>query len=223
MAPVTPPRRRRSGSGPDAVAAVLREEIATGERSPNEHLVEAELAARFGVGRATIRAALLQLAGEGLVTREPNRGSRVRAIDGREALEIAEVRCVLESLCAAKAATNATDEERDELAALLDDMTASLDAGDIESYDELNRRLHGRIRAISRQATAVNTIERLLRQRDRRAAPVSLLPARIHESHEQHRRLVEAIRQGDAEAASAAMEEHLSAVTRDLARRWQVG
>ena len=49
--------------------------------------------------------------------RVQNRGARVRAVSLTEAIEITEVRMVLEGLCAAKAATRLTEEDRDRCAA----------------------------------------------------------------------------------------------------------
>ena len=53
----------------------LRNEIVNGDFHPNERLVEADLALRLDAGRTAIRAALVRLDQEGLVTREPNRGA----------------------------------------------------------------------------------------------------------------------------------------------------
>src|SRR6202162_2346347 len=86
----------------------LREGIASGLFHPNERLVEATVATRLGVGRTAVRAALVRLDQEGLVTLEPNRGARVRLISDREALEIEEVRATLEAMLARRAATRAT-------------------------------------------------------------------------------------------------------------------
>src|SRR5260370_7943563 len=86
----------------------LREAIASGQFHPNERLVEASVATRLGVGRTAVRAALLKLDQEGLVTLEPNRGSRVRLISDREALEIEELRTTLEAMLSHRAATPPT-------------------------------------------------------------------------------------------------------------------
>src|SRR5450631_3594292 len=58
----------------------LREAITGGRFQPNERLVEAQLVDLLGPGRSSIRAALVRLDQEGLVTRQPNRGARVRLI-----------------------------------------------------------------------------------------------------------------------------------------------
>src|SRR6202165_3664628 len=101
-------------SSPDAYHA-LREAIASGLFHPNERLVEASIATRLGVGRTAVRAALVRLDQEGLVTLEPNRGARVRLISDREALEIEEVRATLEAMLTRRAATRATPSDLREL------------------------------------------------------------------------------------------------------------
>jgi DNA-binding GntR family transcriptional regulator len=73
--------------GRDVVERV-RDAILIGELSPGQRLVEAELTERFAASRGTVRQALLHLEGLGLVTRERNRGARVRAITLEEAVEV---------------------------------------------------------------------------------------------------------------------------------------
>ena len=53
--------------------------------------------AAFAAGRTSIRSALTRLHQEGLVSREHNRGARVRLISDREAVEIEQVRIALET------------------------------------------------------------------------------------------------------------------------------
>jgi hypothetical protein len=58
------PKRRLDGQAAD----VLREQILSGRFAPGLRLVEASLADRLGVSRGTVRAALSELAHEGLVS-----------------------------------------------------------------------------------------------------------------------------------------------------------
>src|ERR671911_514278 len=69
------------------VAAQLRDDILAGTFPPGERLIELQLTERYGVGRAAIRAALVELDSEGLVRREANRGATVRRISVTEAVE----------------------------------------------------------------------------------------------------------------------------------------
>src|ERR1700686_4156794 len=113
--PAAPGRETHTGQGRSAEAdrggeayRRLRNEIVNGDFHPNERLVEADLAVRLDAGRNAIRAALVRLDQEGLVTREPNRGARVRLVSDREALEIEEVRVILEQLIVRHAAMRIT-------------------------------------------------------------------------------------------------------------------
>ena len=50
--------------------------------------IEAQLTERYGTGRDAIRAAILELDKEGLITREANRGATVRELTLEEAISI---------------------------------------------------------------------------------------------------------------------------------------
>src|SRR4029453_16224312 len=93
----------------------LREAILAGEYLPGERLGEAQLSERFEASRFNVRIALQDLAGEGLVEIQRNRGAQVRKVSLDEAIEITEVRMVLEGLVAARAAERVTDEQATEL------------------------------------------------------------------------------------------------------------
>lgn len=197
--------------GPEVVDA-LRDAITNGDFSPNQRLVEAELSEQFGVNRAYVRNALLQLASEGLVERIPNRGARVRAVSLAEAIEITEVRMALEGLCAAKAAEHATDDDRRDLREIGARMRDAVAGGDMFGYSDLNKRLHERILAISGQQTARGVLARLRGQDVRRQFRLAMHPGRPATSLPQHLEIVEAVCAGDPVAAETAMRAHLRSV-----------
>lgn len=79
------------------VAAELRSDILAGRIPLGAPLREESLAARFGVSRHTVRTALANLAGTGLVRTEPFAGSRVPPFDDAEAAALQDLRRALES------------------------------------------------------------------------------------------------------------------------------
>jgi DNA-binding GntR family transcriptional regulator len=194
------------------VAAQIRSLILEGDLVPNQRLVEADLAEQFGVSRAAVREALGELSGEGLIERIQNRGARVRVISLDEAIEIAEVRRALESLCAGKAAEHVNDAEIAELRALGDDMTTAVAHGDVGAYSLLNRKLHARIHEISGQKTALSVIERLRGQVVRHQYRLAMKPGRPSVSINEHIAIIDAICNRDIGAAEAAMSAHLNSV-----------
>jgi DNA-binding GntR family transcriptional regulator len=194
----------------------LREGIITGRFQSNERLVEADLSRMLGAGRTAIRAALVRLDQEGLVTREPNRGARVRLVSDREALEIEQVRVALEQMLARQAAMRMTPADLLDLRSILGEMTNRVEAGDPLGYSELNARFHQKIWAIADQKVASTLVANLKSQSIRFQYRTILQPGRPHRSLHEHGLIVEALASGDPDASEAAMREHLSQVVETL-------
>jgi DNA-binding GntR family transcriptional regulator len=195
-----------------SVVADIRDAIVHGDFVPNQRLVEADLSEQFGASRATVRSALVELANEGLVERVQNRGARVRAVSLAEAIEISEVRMVLEGLCAAKAAERIGRVEVKELKGIGRAMRAAVSGGDVIGYSQLNQQLHRRVREIGGQDTARDVLERLRAQSVRHQFRLAMHPGRPTISLPEHLAIIEAICAGDPAAAEAAARNHLRSV-----------
>ena len=198
----------------------LRDDILEGAFPPGERLIELQLTERYGVGRAAIRAALVELEVEGLVQREANRGATVRRISVAEAVEISEARGVLEGLVARLAAERATDADRDELRRLIDEMTEAVEQDDRLRYSKLNRTLHATIRRVARHRVADDLVANLRNRAAHHQFRLALVPGRAPESLAQHRAIVAAVTAGDPAAAEQAMRDHLASVV-DVLRQWE--
>jgi DNA-binding GntR family transcriptional regulator len=199
-----------------AAREALRDAILSGEYLPGERLVEAQLCERFGISRFTVRAALQDLTADGLVKVERNKGAHVRKVTLDEAVEITEVRMVLEGLVAARAAARVTDAQASELDEIGLLMRRAVSAGEFRRYGDLNQRLHGLIRTIGGHHTADSIIETLRGQLVRHQFMISLHPGRPAISLPQHERIIEAIRERDPKAAESAMREHIASVIEAL-------
>lgn len=198
--------------GPGRARDLLRTAILRGEYLPGERLVEAQLCERLGASRFNVRAALQELAADGLVKVERNKGAHVRKVPLDEAVEITEVRMVLEGLVAARAATRVTDEQASELDEIGLLMRRAVNAGEFRRYSDLNERLHSLIRDIAGHQTAEGIIETLRGQLVRHQFMLSLHPGRPAVSLPQHERIIAAVRRRDPAAAEAAMREHIASV-----------
>jgi DNA-binding GntR family transcriptional regulator len=194
----------------------LRQAILRGETAPAQRLVENELAEQFGVTRASVRAALIELESEGLVERIRNRGSRVRVVSVDEAVAITECRMALEGLCAAKAAVEADAEQLERLTAIGEAMTKAVSDGDPMLYSDLNHELHAMVREFSGQRTAVSLLERLNGQLVRHRFQLALRPGRPQQSLSEHLAVIDAIRAREPQAAEAAVRSHLASVIEAL-------
>ena len=199
-------------SGIDDTYPRLRDAILHGQYMPNERLVETELARTLDSGRAAIRTALARLEQDGIVTREPFRGARVRAISESEAVEILEARAVLEGLSVRYAARNATDQDIAALCVILNTMRERFTEGDLLGVSEGNSHLHQRLLYISRHQTAARLIDGLQAQNVRYQFRTILVPGRAPRSLEEHGWIVDAVAAHDADAAETAMRLHLAHV-----------
>jgi DNA-binding GntR family transcriptional regulator len=207
---------QRTTSGHGGVLAAIRDAIVAGDFAPNQRLVEADLSERFGASRANVRAALLELTNEGVVERVQNRGARVRAVPLNEAIEISEVRMVVEGLCAAKAAERITDAEIAELRELGEAMRAAVSRGEVMTYSKLNERLHQRVRQIGGQETADGVLERLRAQSVRHQYRLALQPGRPQVSLPEHLAIIDEICAHAPDAAERAARRHLRSVIEAL-------
>jgi DNA-binding GntR family transcriptional regulator len=196
----------------------LREAIVTGQFQPNEHLVEMDLSRMMGVSRAAVRTALARLEQEGLVQHVRHRGTRVRLVDKREAVEILEARAVLEGLVARHAAMRADLDDVAALRGILADMRRLLDVGDLIGASDENAVLHRRLMLIAEHHTASRLISTLKSQLVRFQYRTILLPGRAENSFAEHSAIVDAVGAGNAEAAESAMRTHLTHVAEALWR-----
>ena len=128
-----PPHSRPARVG---IANALRSDILDGKLAPGARLIELQLAEVHGVSRASIRAAIGELVKEGLVDHEANRGATVRRVAIEEAIQITEVRALLESLIAGRAAIAATEEDKTELASIIGQMREAVAGDHFVEYSE---------------------------------------------------------------------------------------
>jgi DNA-binding GntR family transcriptional regulator len=203
-------------AGEGAVLDTMRAAILAGEFAAGQRLVEVDLCERFGCSRFAVRAAIPVLASEGLVDVQRHRGARVRVIPLAEAIEITEVRRLLEGLTAARAAQRATVAEAAELREVIREMREAVGSAGLMRYSDANARLHALVRRIAAHETATGIIERLRAQMVRHQFMLSLVPGRPMVSLAQHERIVAAIVARNPDEAEAAMQDHITSVIESL-------
>lgn len=194
----------------------LKARILQGDYAPRQRLVEADLCEDFGASRFAVRAALQSLEADGLVERQRHRGARIREITLAEAVEITEVRMVLEGLVARRAAERVTEAQAEELRATARTMQAAVAEGDIAAYGDLTMRIHQRVRDIAAHGKADALLARLHGQMVRHQFAMSRLPGRARVSVGQHQAIVDAVVARDPEVAEAAMRGHIASVIEGL-------
>jgi len=196
----------------------LRMAIYRMEFAPGQRLVESELARKYDTSRGAVREAIALLQNEGLVTRERNRSAWVRPVTIEEAIEILEVRAVVEGLCAAKAAAMASAEDHRVLRTLADEMTVAVERGDVLTDSMVSDQVHTKIREIAGQQTAAGIINRLRHQGVRYQFRVSLLPGRLVQGFEEHLGIIDAVIAGDPDLAERLSRDHFANVIEAVRR-----
>jgi len=196
----------------------LRMAIYHMEFAPGQRLVESDLARKYDTSRGAVREAIALLQNEGLVSRERNRSAWVRPVTIEEAIEILEVRAVVEGLCAAKAAARASTEDHRVLRILAEEMTVAVKRGDVLTDSMVSDQVHTKIREIAGQQAAAGIINRLRHQGVRYQFRVSLLPGRLVEGLEEHLGIIDAVIAGDPELAERLSRDHFANVIKAVRR-----
>lgn len=199
----------RSASLSSAAQQEIERLILAGELAPGVKLAEAWLSERLGVSRGPIREAFRMLEEAGLVRQEKNRGVFVRDIPVEEALEIYDLRAVMDELAGRRLAGSITPEQLKKIRAIVDGMDQAARGGDADAYHLLNLQFHDALIefAGNRKMAAIyrKLVKELALFRRRNLADDALLP----HSAAEHRQIVKAIASGDAEAAGRAMYQHV--------------
>jgi DNA-binding GntR family transcriptional regulator len=196
----------------------LRAAIVRGDIAPEARLVESEISTNFEMSRGAVRTALIRLEEEGLVVREPHRGARVRKVSDDEAVEILQVRAVLEGLAVRMTAERIDDAGAARLQALLERHRELLEGGDLLGASDANADLHAALLELSGHGTARRLIRALNSQTVRYQYRTILIPGRPAASVAEHTAIVEAVVAGRADAAEAAMRSHLFNVAQAVQR-----
>ena len=187
----------------------LKRQILTGEITPGTRMMEVELADEMGVSRTPVREAIRKLEKEGLVTIEPRKGAYASDISVKDMIDTMEVREHLESLAAHLAAMTMTEEQREELERITEGYTQAIYNNDMEEmihYDEL---FHKGIVYASGNKTLIQVSEAVqeLSLRFRYLYYDDL--SRYGSMPMEHKEILEAIENRDAEAAKECAKNHV--------------
>lgn len=196
------------------VARFVRRRIFNGTYAAGEYVRLEQLAGELGISVTPVREALFALRAEGLLEQQPRRGFVVLPVTDRDLADVSDLQAHVGGLLAARAAAGITDEQLRELTAIQDQLEDAYARDDGEAAVRLNHDFH---RAINLAADSPKLAQ--LMSQITRYAPESVFPTIAgwpQESTRHHRRLLDALAAHDAEAARAAMSDHLTAGARPL-------
>lgn len=196
----------------------IREDILNGKYREHEELKEVAIGEELGVSRTPVREAFRQLELEGLIQIIPNRGAYVTGITTKDVRDIYMIRSYLEGLCARWATEQITPEQLAEMeeSVFLSEFHAS--KGHYEQMAEMDNRFH----EILYESSNSKMLEHLLKdfhQYVLRVRKRTLSNSeRGNQSNLEHRRIMEAIRDGDAERAERLANQHMISAYENMVR-----
>lgn len=192
----------------------MRDAILSRRFQPGDRLVERVLCEQLGVSRTVVREVLRHLEAEGLVETLPHQGPIVARLDPEQAAQIYELRAALEALAARACALHATAEDLDRLAAAMERIEHAFEAGDLRAVLDATTDFY-EIMFLSAGKTVAWTIVQSLNARISHLRMATLGSAgRQSTGPAEMRRIVDAIRARDAEAAEAACLDHVNQAAR---------
>ena len=198
------PKRRLDGQAAD----MLREQILSRRFAPGLRLVEAALADQLGVSRGTVRAALSELAHEGLVSQVAYTKWMVPELSATDAWELYSLRGSLEGLAARLASEHRTPETMKVLREAYERLETAVATERRSTVAAADLGLHKTIVAITGHRRLIGQYKLIEQQVRHYIATSNADIADQHELLNQHEPIVSAIVAGDAARAERLAHDH---------------
>ena len=196
----------------DYAYAELQRRILTGVLPAGAVIPQAKLAAEIGVSTTPLREAIRRLSAEGMVELEAHRDARVTPVSANEARHLYQVRENLDPLAAALAARTRTAADIAAISNAFDRLSPIASASDVDALVR-HREFHRTVYRASGNPVLIDILERLWDKADRyRVIGLSHRgdsPDDRSRVTAEHRAIMEAVADGDAERADAVMREHI--------------
>jgi DNA-binding GntR family transcriptional regulator len=194
---------------PEAVGRALRRRILNNELPAETRLVEANLAAEFGVSRGTIRDAMRSLQAEGLIVIVPRRYSVVTRMSPADAEDVCYARYVLEDASVESGLGANRKELVRTLRIALEHMAAAARTDDVDALVAIDTQFHellidvsGRRRLKDLWGMLNSQMGALMREEIDRQG-IGLM-----EAVDRHRGILEAVTEGDITRLRQELKDH---------------
>ena len=194
---------------------VLHEKILAGIYKPGDWLRQEDIATQLGVSMTPVREGLDLLVSSGLAERVPYRGVRVREMSTKDVVEAYGLRLILEALIAQEAARNITPDQIQGLESMLEEMKKHDTLKEVSSERKSSREFHSAIAEATKNdlliklyAVVANAFPDWLLYEALFRYP-ELIADSMASTYREHVAIVDALKQGDADAAVRKSIEHL--------------
>lgn len=207
LSPVDLPSLGTAPTASDIIAKHIREAIITGDFDEGEPIRQDDVAKLFDVSKIPVREALKRLEAEGLVEFQRNRGAIVKGLLEPEIAQIFEVRALLESSALRLSVPLMTEQTFQRAEQYCD---AFAQETNVARWAELNWQFHSCLYEDADRPFLLNLI-RSVNDRIERYLRIQLtLSGGTGVDDREHREILAACREGDADKAAQLLHQHIS-------------
>ncbi|MEP1768330.1 MAG: GntR family transcriptional regulator [Sulfitobacter sp.] len=204
-----------ASNAPQRAADVIREAIVSGLLPSGSSLKQTSIADALQCSKIPVREALRELEGQGLVDFETNRGFVVSSTSVSEMMESFKLRLHLEKFAVRESLPKATQGDLDRVEALIDEFET---LKDVSVSSHWNLKLHLAFYAPAK----MRHLDRMIKRAHTIAHRYTHMYMQNHgegvETQDEHRKILDAYRQGEVDLAVALMDSHISVASNRFAR-----
>ncbi|EGW40467.1 bacterial regulatory s, gntR family protein [Desulfosporosinus sp. OT] len=193
----------------DSVFSILRNAILDKKLEPGQRLVERNIAEQLGVSRTPVREAIRKLELERLVTHIPRKGVIVSGFTKADIVEILLIRTSLEALICNIAAIKIKPRELERLDLLAMQISDEHRKGNFKKSNQLNDKFHEIIYRAAESPRLYDFLDTLREYIAKFTQVAYSKPGRPEEAWEEHKTIIEALRNHDSSGADAAAKRHV--------------
>lgn len=188
----------------------LKNAIVKGDMPPGGRLIESRLAETLGISRTPVREAIHKLEREGYLKKLSRGGFSVLGLSREDVDETFGIRSVLESYAARLATEKHRTNDLKPLEKKIKLYQKHLDSNDLDALPKINTEFHDLLYALSRSPKLIHMINNLRDQIYRFRQLILKNEKLAKMSNEDHKDMLERIRQRDADGVERLVREHLA-------------
>lgn len=196
----------------------LREDILNGRYQENDELREATIGEELGVSRTPVREAFRQLELEGLIHIVPNKGAYVTGISSADVADIYAIRSLLEGLCARWATKKITRDKVEEMEETILLSEFHLAKEHYEQLIDLDNRFHMQMYEACGSKMLIHLLKDFHQYVQKERQQTLSDKGRSKAAVAEHKSIMEAIRDGNAELAEKLADEHICNAYRNMVK-----
>jgi DNA-binding GntR family transcriptional regulator len=198
----------------DMALRVLKNAIMSDKLKPDKIYKIEELAKSLGISKTPVREALLDLASRGFVTFLPRRGVQVNALEEKDIRDLYEFRLAMETAVMRNITPTITVGAIDKLQAINDALKVLIGSDERVEYLKKDREWHLVLAELTENDYLISALERVRDLVDWMGIKALVQRERMMEVFNEHNRVLDMLRKGDAAGAATAMEGHI-VITKD--------